>query len=166
MGNSNVVSASRAFVLRLVGEAYEGKAWHGPNLRGSIRGLTAKQAGARLRRDKHSIAEIVVHCAYWKFALSRRLLGDESLTFPLDGYNWFALPTPLSPRRWKECVSLLGHQHRRQIKAIESLPAAQFIEKPGRFGRSTIHKLYGIALHDTFHAGQIRTIRGMLERRK
>src|SRR5439155_8183035 len=36
-----------ALLIRLFDEAYSRKAWHGPNLRGSIRGVTAKEASWR-----------------------------------------------------------------------------------------------------------------------
>ena len=36
-----------AELLRLIDEGYEKRAWHGPNLRGAVRGLTARQAAWR-----------------------------------------------------------------------------------------------------------------------
>ena len=38
-----------ALLLRLIDEGYEKKAWHGPNLKGSIRGLSAQDADWRPR---------------------------------------------------------------------------------------------------------------------
>ena len=64
-------------LLSLIDEAYEKKTWHGPNLRGSIRGLTAKQASWRPSPKRHNIWEIVVHAAYWKYIVRRRLLGEK-----------------------------------------------------------------------------------------
>ena len=37
-------SSEMTLLLRIVDESYERKAWHGPNLKGSIRGLSAAQA--------------------------------------------------------------------------------------------------------------------------
>jgi len=36
--------SDRDLLLRILGEGYERKAWHGPNLRGTLRGLNANQA--------------------------------------------------------------------------------------------------------------------------
>src|SRR6516162_1988227 len=72
----------------LLDESYEKKAWHGPNLKGSIRGLTALQAAWRPSPRRHSIAEQVIHAAYWKYAVRRRLRGDLRGSFPLKGSNW------------------------------------------------------------------------------
>ena len=35
----------RALLLRMLDEGYDKKAWHGPNLKGSIRGLSRQRAG-------------------------------------------------------------------------------------------------------------------------
>jgi len=162
MGKQRQTEVSREFLLRLLAEAYAGRAWHGPNLRGAIRGLTAQQACKRPRPDRRCIAEIVVHCAYWKYAIRRRLLGEKPGAFPLAGHNWFALPAPFTPRRWKECIELLASQHRRLIEAVESLPQVRLSERGSHPGRSPLHQIYGMAFHDTYHAGQIRTIRGLI----
>ena len=89
-------SGELALLLRILDEGYEKKAWHGPNLKGSIRGLSAEQAAWRPYPGRHSIAENVVHCAYWKYAVRRRLRGDKRGSFALKGSNWFAIPSPLS----------------------------------------------------------------------
>ena len=38
------------YLLKLLDEGYERAAWHGPNLRGSIRGVGASQAARRLKQ--------------------------------------------------------------------------------------------------------------------
>ena len=63
--------------LQLIDEAYKNRAWHGTNLRGSIRGLSAQQAAWRPAPTRHNIWEIVVHTAYWKYVVRRRLLGEK-----------------------------------------------------------------------------------------
>src|ERR1044072_4465982 len=65
--------ADRDLLLRILGEGYERKAWHGPNLRGVLRGLNANQAFWRPAPDRHNIWELVLHCAYWKFVAWRRI---------------------------------------------------------------------------------------------
>ena len=51
-------------LLALVDEAFDHKAWHGTTLRGSLRGLTARQADWRPARGCHTIHDLVVHAAY------------------------------------------------------------------------------------------------------
>ena len=47
-------------LLEIVDQAYEKKAWHGTNLRGSVRGLTAKEAAWR-PAEREVAAEFLAH---------------------------------------------------------------------------------------------------------
>ena len=80
---------SMALLLDLVDEAFDRAAWHGPTLRGALRGVTAKQAAWRPARGRHNIRELALHAAYWKYAVRRRLTGEARGSFSLAGSNWF-----------------------------------------------------------------------------
>ncbi|HJS59272.1 MAG TPA: hypothetical protein VKA01_14315 [Vicinamibacteria bacterium] len=54
-------------LLGLLDEAFDKKAWHGTNLRGSVRGLDARTAAWRPGPRRHNIWELAVHAAYWKY---------------------------------------------------------------------------------------------------
>jgi uncharacterized damage-inducible protein DinB len=155
-----------ARLLRLIDEAFQKKSWHGTNLRGSIRGLSARQAGWRPSGAKHSIADLVVHCAYWKYAVRRRLRGDPRGSFPLKGSNWFKLPDPLSASAWREFVALLETEHRALRGAVTELSAGQIEVTPK--GRQTSNRMliHGIVLHDIYHAGQIQLLKALARQRE
>ena len=78
--------------LELLDEAFERKAWHGPNLRGALRGLTAAEAAWRPGPGRHNVWELAVHAAYWKYAVRRALTGEKRGAFRFPGSNWFARP--------------------------------------------------------------------------
>ena len=97
--------SSIALLLQMIDEAYDKKSWHGPNLRGGIRGLSPAMAAWRPAENRHSIAEIAVHAAYWKYTVRRRLRGEKRGSFPLKGSNWFPRPvvsaaSPYSSSGW------------------------------------------------------------------
>ncbi len=148
-------------LLSQLDDAYDRPAWHGPNLRGCIRTVRAAQALWRPGPRRHNIAEIAVHCAYWKYAASRRLLGEKRGSFPMKGSNWFALPARLTDRQWREYVALLDEQHRRLRGAVEGLSPRRLSEIPpgGRIPNAKV--IYGIAAHDVYHAGQIRLLKAL-----
>src|SRR5213076_841283 len=102
---------SRDLLLRMMDDAYDHKAWHGPNLRSAIRGLIANQAFWRPAPERHSIWELVLHCAYWKYAVRRRLTGEKRGSFARKGSNWLPMPEP-SEKAWREDVKLLEGEHR------------------------------------------------------
>jgi uncharacterized damage-inducible protein DinB len=148
-----------ALLLRILDESYDRKAWHGPNLKGAIRRLSAEQAAWRPQPARHSIAEQVVHCAYWKYALRRRLRGEKRGSFALKGSNWFAIPAPLSEPSWREYVALLESEHRLLQAEIAVFPIERLNDLPEVGKIPYINLIYGIASHDVYHAGQIQLLK-------
>jgi uncharacterized damage-inducible protein DinB len=146
-------------LLRILDESYEKKAWHGPNLRGSIRGLSAEAAAWRPAAGRHNIWEIVVHAAYWKYAAHRRLRGEKRGSFDYKGSNWFPRPGSLTEEGWRQDVALLGKYHSKLREAVADLPLAELHRMPAGSKVSNATLIYGIASHDTYHAGQIQLLK-------
>ena len=150
-------SGEKALLLRLIDEAYDKRAWHGTNLRGSIRGINANQAFFRPQPNRHNIWELVLHAAYWKYAVWRRLTGEKRGKFPRKGSNWLPMPVP-QPQAWRDDVKLLDEQHRALREAIVAFPDKKLSAKAyGRYDYAGI--IYGVATHDLYHAGQIQLIK-------
>ena len=148
-----------ALLLRLLDEAYEKKAWHGPNLKGSFRGLSAAEAAWRPQPGRHCIADIVVHAGYWKYAVRRRLRGDKRGSFPLKGSNWFELPEPLTEEAWRQYAALLDDEHGALRAAVAELPPEMLPVTPAGSKVSNLTLITGIAAHDVYHAGQIQLLK-------
>jgi hypothetical protein len=150
---------SAKLVLALLDEACEKKTWHGPNLRQSIKGITAKQAAWRPGPGRHNIWEVTLHAAYWKYALRRKIEGGKRGSFALKGSNFFARPEKgqLNEAAWSADKRLLEREHRALREA-----AAKLLSTPR--GAKFVNRLYGIAFHDIYHAGQIRLLRRLMER--
>ena len=147
------------FLLAIIDRAYDKKSWHGPNLRGSIRRVEAATAAARPAPRRRNIWEIVVHCAYWKYAVRRRLLGEKRGSFPLKGSNWFARPAIPSADAWAADVALLEQTHRALQAAVAELAPADLPVIPPGSKVSNWEILAGIAAHDVYHAGQIQILK-------
>jgi hypothetical protein len=149
-------------LLGLLDEAYKRAAWHGPNLRGSIRGVTAHEASWRPKAGRHNIWEIAVHAAYWKYTVRRRLLGEKRGSFSLQGSNWFLRPVERSEQAWRADVAILDGEHQRLRDAVSALQP-EYLERPARGSKTLVRRLIaGIALHDVYHAGQIQLIKKLL----
>jgi len=63
----------------LIDQAFDHKAWHGTNLKGSLRGMTAAEAAWRPAEGRHNAWEVAIHCAYWKYTVWRRLKARSCL---------------------------------------------------------------------------------------
>jgi len=146
-------------LVELIDQAFDLKAWHGPNLRGAIRRLTAEQAAWRPRLGRHSIAEIVVHCAYWKYAVRRKLRGDARGSFAVKGSNWFPQPDDLSERDWKQNVDTLCQEHVALRTAVTGLNPANLLRQAPKSRYTYAFLIQGAAAHDLYHAGQIQVLK-------
>lgn len=146
-------------VLALLDEGYEKKTWHGPNLKQAIRGVTAKHASWRPGVDRHNIWEETLHAAYWKHEVRQRIENGKKGSFALKGRNFFSRPErgKANEAAWRADKELLEREHR----ALRST-VARVLEKPQ--GAKFLGQIYGVALHDVYHAGQIRLLRRLMMR--
>lgn len=152
-------------LLQILDEGYERKAWHGPNLRGSIRGLDVQEVSWRPADGRHNIWEIVIHAAYWKYIVRRRLLEERKGSFPLSGSNWFVRPLTMTPGAWRSDLVLLDDMHQRLRAAIAGLLPKDLnkIPRGSKVGNAAI--ISGIAAHDVYHAGQIQLLKKLYKSR-
>jgi hypothetical protein len=115
-------------LLASIDQAFDRQSWHGPNLRGSIRGVTHRQAMWRPHPQRHNIWEQVLHAAYWKYTVRRRILGEKRGSFALKGSNWF-VPQESTAAAWRRDVQLLIDTHLSMRSAIADLQPARLFKK-------------------------------------
>jgi uncharacterized damage-inducible protein DinB len=149
-------------LLSILEQAYDRRSWHGTNLRGSIRGVSARQASWRPGAERHNIWELVVHAAYWKYAVGRRLTGQRRGSFPVKGSNWFRRPQDPSEEAWRADVALLDQMHRSLRETLETMSAGDLSRAPNRSTITNGFILSGVAAHDLYHAGQIQLLKKLL----
>lgn len=146
-------------LLAQIDQAYNRRSWHGTNLRGSVRGMTPKAAAWRPGPGRHSIQEIVVHAAYWKYVVRRRLTRGKRGSFPLEGSNWFHRPHA-DADAWRADLHLLDDCHTQMREAVARLDSRRLHRTVG--GSTTVLALVtGIIAHDLYHAGQIQLLKRM-----
>lgn len=146
-------------LLEIVSHAYNRRSWHGTNLRGSIRGLNAAEVAWRPGSDRHNIWELVLHAAYWKYAVWRRLSGSPKGSFSLKGSNWFDRSDPRKAKLWKNDVSLLDRTHRLLYEAIGKLSQEDLHRSVPGSAVTNFELIAGVAAHDLYHAGQIQLLK-------
>jgi hypothetical protein len=150
-------------LVAIIDAAYDRRSWHGTNLRGAIRGLGPEQAAWRPGEGRHNIWELVVHAAYWKYVVLRRVTGSARGSFPLKGSNWFARPqAEATTKAWRSDVALLDDAHRALRAAIVALPPRALTITPLGSTVSHFSIISGIAAHDLYHAGQIQLLKRLV----
>ncbi len=162
---ASLVDPRVAMLIGGLDEAFDHRSWHGTNLRGSLRGVTAAQARWRPAPGRHNIWEIAVHAAYWKYAIWRKLAGTARGSFAFRGSNWFRRPgRSEGAEAWAEDVKRLVARHQQLRDAFATL-AASALDRP--FGGSVYtaaQVVRGLAAHDLYHAGQIQLLKRLQRR--
>ena len=156
--------ARLALLLRLLDEGFDKKAWHGPNLRGSVRLVEPETAAWRPGPERWNVWEIAVHAAYWKYAVRRRITGEKRGSFPLTGSNWFARPDPDVPAAdwpaaWDADRRLLDDMHRQLREAVAGFDPAELDQPWAGSQYVPSEQILGVAMHDVYHAGQIQALK-------
>jgi hypothetical protein len=142
-----------AQLLQMLDEAYDHSAWHGPNLRAPLKKLTVEQALFRPGPGQSNLWELILHCAYWKYVIWRKVVGGVKRgSFPRKGSDWFAR-TEGTAAELREDLALMDEIHSKLRQAVVELDPARLSEG------GLDHYIRGAAMHDTYHAGQVQTIK-------
>jgi len=146
-----------ALLLDNLDRAYRGPSWHGTSLRGTLRGLTPAAAMWRPRPRRNSIWDLLLHAAYWKYVVRRRLGGDARGSFPREGANFPAPPARADARALRADLTLLDEQHELLRAAVAALDPASLGARRGAW--TVGNTVLGAAAHDLYHAGQINLVK-------
>jgi uncharacterized damage-inducible protein DinB len=149
--------------LELLDPATKSKPWYGgPTLLGALRQVKARAAAWKPPGGGHSIWELTLHAAYWKYAVLRHFAPDIVDRFPRSPSNWPAVPESTDEKAWTADVKLLREQHQSLVAAIQRFPAKRLDEISPAGKKWTFSQLlFGIATHDIYHIGQIQTLKRM-----
>ena len=139
--------------------AWDGDAWHGPSLWPSLQDVTAKEAYARPIAGLHTIAEIVQHLIYWRWAMVERVAG--ALVSPAHDEQWPA-PADASESAWKEALALLETRQDAMMQALGKLRDEQLTQPIAGRDYDLYVQLHGCVQHDIYHIGQIMLLKRAL----
>lgn len=143
-------------ILNQLERSYRAEAWHGPAVLEILAGVSAANAARRPLPAAHTIWELVLHMAYWKDIVRRRLAGERPETD--DALN-FPVITDASEAAWERAQARLEASHEELVRAIARLDDRQ-LDEPAPGGSTAQYVvLHGMVQHDLYHAGQIAILK-------
>jgi hypothetical protein len=156
------ITDDRQLLLQIVREAYDQETWNGTNLKAALADAPVEVATWTPPDAKHSVADLAIHCAYWKHRTRLGLAPEAEARFPYPGEDWVDAPAPRYAEDWAGVLAFLDREHAGLCDAIENLPEPVDFAEPR--SREQVRKLFGLAIHDAYHTGQVNLIKAMYAR--
>jgi uncharacterized damage-inducible protein DinB len=143
---------------KLLLEVYEGPAWHGPSVKEALHGVSASVASQRLATGRNSIWELVLHLAHGRHLLVGRVTDRRNAKFPrhVRAPWWPTIDYEMTDDAWRADLELLDDCQTRLLDAVRNATKKQLTRRPNRSKHTVAEQLVGMAVHDGYHAGQIR----------
>jgi len=159
----NDVEGWKAVLLELLRSSYNRFAWHGPNLTQAIDGVALEQVRWRPPNDVAgwNIHEITLHAADVMQDCAVTLFGARVVrTVDRDA---FPLAHVVDEAEWTAVRDFLQRSYARVDEGLSAMQTSRLtdISPSTAYGRRwTVSEfLQGVALHNTYHAAQIVSLR-------
>jgi hypothetical protein len=143
-------------LTRLMEEGYGPGAWHGPDLRAALAGVSPALALWRPSAGRHNIAEIALHHGYCARSVRAQISGASPEPFVLEGEDWFDLSDE-SVLTWARVEATVETEQRRLSALVADLGSGS-THSP-RSEAEIFDLVLGITCHAVYHAGQIQLIK-------
>jgi uncharacterized damage-inducible protein DinB len=114
----------------------------------ALEGLTAQQAAWKPAPQRHSIWQVLHHILFWREYALRAMAGDKPDKAEINRRNWEE-PAEVSDDAWQTARRRFADSHQQVLEAI------------GTVGEKELERLAPYIAHDSYHAGQIMTLRGL-----
>jgi hypothetical protein len=121
--------------------------------------VDADQAAFHAPGHDHSIWQLVLHCAYARYAVWRSLEGrTDRGGFPRQGGYWSKLPETFDAGAWAVDKALLKEQHHHLLQAIRQFDPRRLDEHATQEHTFT-DLLWGVVMHDLVHVGELQMLK-------
>lgn len=154
-------------LVSLLNSAFEGPAWHGPSVHSSVRGVHLEEARWKSSPDRNSIRQLVLHIAYGKYLVLGRLQRGSKKQFARRlAKSWWPRVEGYDDSAWESDIELMNASHSRLIAGVEAASESRLNQSRKGSSFTLRDEVSGIALHDAYHAGQIRLSRRLYAERR
>jgi uncharacterized damage-inducible protein DinB len=149
------------WIVQRCDQTYRAGNWAGKGVLACVEGLRPQEAHWRPHPDQHTVAEILLHMAYWKDAVTSRLSGAP-WTYD-EAQDWRQVAPTADGLA--SALAELEASHGRLMEQLTALTAERLLTPVGRAWWSAVGQalvvdlVVDVATHDTYHAAQIFVLR-------
>jgi hypothetical protein len=140
---------------RILEEGYGPGAWHGNDMKAAVADVSAEDAFWRPGPERHNIAELALHHAFFVHQVQAQLAHRPPEPFVLKGQDWFPLPTE-KVMSWNDIRRVLEDEQRQLAELVAKRGAKP---QSGTSGTEAFDLVLGITCHAVYHAAQIQLLK-------
>jgi DinB superfamily len=159
---ANPLEGQKVLLLELLRSSYDGFSWHGPNLMQALRGVDLQQAAWRPASEPPvwNIHEVTLHVADVMQKCGAQLFGARVVR---DVEGAFPLAAVSTQAEWIATLDFVQQSYvtlEHGLRAI-TVSALTDVSPSTAYGRRWTLRdhIQGVALHNTYHAAQIVSLR-------
>ena len=141
---------------KILAQGYGPGAWHGPDMKAALDGVSAELAHFRPSPERHSIAEVALHHAFTVRNVRAKIAGSAPEPFPMEGEDWFAV-TPKTKPAWPAVQKLVEKEHAALAQLVADVNEGRLASPLSEDERFEV--VLGITCHAAYHAGQIQLLK-------
>ncbi|HSD62460.1 MAG TPA: DinB family protein [Ignavibacteriaceae bacterium] len=147
--------------ILLLTDLFEGDNWTDSNFSKRLNSINEEIAFKQPFPGKHSVAEILWHCIYWRMVVLKRSQNDIKFEEQTEKEQNFLSPELLRKKGWSKLVSELNETQENLINFLNS-KTDDFLEKEYKPGRKIKYEIEGLIHHDYYHLGQMGLVISIL----
>lgn len=146
-------------------QTYRKGNWAGKGVLPALEGVSTEEASWRPNSEQHTIAELALHMAYWKDAVTARISGRPWQYS--EEMDW--RPVPATAQGWEDAKEDLERAHHRLLDALRNVSGERLFDVLGKAwwlegGQArVIDFALGAPHHDMYHAAQIFVLRRLFK---
>lgn len=147
--------------IKQIEELYDGENWSDVGFMKKINSIEEEKVFSQPVTGKHSVAEILWHCIYWRKAVLKRMQGDPEFEKKTEKEQNFLSLELLKQKGLKNILADFKEANDLLIDFLKS-KRDDFLEIEYKPGYSHRYMVEGIISHDYYHLGQIGYVISLL----
>jgi uncharacterized damage-inducible protein DinB len=149
--------------IKQINELYYGENWTDESFFKKIENLEAEKAFMQPAPGKHSAAEILWHCMYWRKVDLKRMQGDFEFEKQTEEEQNFLSLEKLKQKGWKNLLAEFKDVQDQLIIFLNS-KNDNFLEEECIRNYNKGYLIQGLIFHDYYHLGQIGFVLSFLNK--
>jgi uncharacterized damage-inducible protein DinB len=158
--NSRIKNYIRQFT-----QLFEGGSWNDESYLEKLKDVDEQKAFAQPTPGRHSVAEILWHCIYWKTILIKQIQGDFEFRKRTEKEQNFLSMETLKQKGWKNLVAEFKLSQETLIALLKG-KNDDFLHEKFTAGKKFEYIIEGLIHHDIYHLGQIGFVISILNNKQ